>query len=74
MILADEPCGNLDTQNAEIVLQLLESLHREGSTICMVTHDPRSARRAERYVELLDGQIVLDEATADLAPLVAVGA
>lgn len=61
LILADEPCGNLDSKNAEAVMQLLEQLHAQGTTICMVTHDPRSARRAQRYVELFDGQIVADE-------------
>ncbi len=61
MILADEPCGNLDSKNAESVMQLLEKLHSEGSTICMVTHDPAAARRADRYVELFDGQIVSDD-------------
>lgn len=64
MILADEPCGNLDSKNAEAVMQLLESLHADGATICMVTHDPKSARRADRYVELFDGQIVSDELIA----------
>ncbi|MDT8428324.1 MAG: ABC transporter ATP-binding protein [Pseudomonadales bacterium] len=61
MILADEPCGNLDSKNAESVMQLLGKLHEEGTTICMVTHDPKSALRADRYVELFDGQIVSDE-------------
>ncbi|MEX1032478.1 MAG: ABC transporter ATP-binding protein [Cellvibrionaceae bacterium] len=61
MVLADEPCGNLDSKNAEMVMQLLESLHAENTTICMVTHDPKSARRATRYVELFDGQTVSDE-------------
>ncbi|MDP3517589.1 MAG: ABC transporter ATP-binding protein [Pseudohongiella sp.] len=61
MILADEPCGNLDSKNAESVMRLLEKLHEEGTTICMVTHDPKSAKRADRYVELFDGQIVLDQ-------------
>ena len=61
MILADEPCGNLDSKNAESVMCLLEKLHEDGTTICMVTHDPKSARRADRYVELFDGQIVLDQ-------------
>jgi putative ABC transport system ATP-binding protein len=61
LILADEPCGNLDSRNAEAIMQLLEKLHALGTTICMVTHDPRSAMRAQRYVELLDGQIVSDE-------------
>lgn len=61
MILADEPCGNLDSKNAESVMSLLEKLHAAGTTICMVTHDPQSAKRADRYVELFDGQIVSDE-------------
>ncbi len=60
LVLADEPCGNLDSKNAESVMQLLESLHKRGTTICMVTHDLKSAQRAERYVELFDGQIVSD--------------
>ncbi len=64
MILADEPCGNLDSKNAESVMQLLEQLHAGGATICMVTHDPKSALRAQRYVELFDGQIVSDEPIA----------
>ena len=61
LILADEPCGNLDSKNAESVMCLLEKLHEQGATICMVTHDPVSARRADRYIELFDGQVVSDE-------------
>lgn len=61
LILADEPCGNLDSRNAEAIMQLLEKLNAMGTTICMVTHDPRSAMRAQRYVELLDGQLISDE-------------
>jgi len=61
IILADEPCGNLDSANAETVMQLLERLNRGGTTVCMVTHDPASAKRARRYVELFDGQLVSDE-------------
>jgi putative ABC transport system ATP-binding protein len=57
LILADEPTGNLDSKNAEIVTEMLETLHREGSTVCMVTHNPETAARAPRRVELLDGQI-----------------
>ena len=60
LLLADEPTGNLDTKNAGAVMELLEKLHAEGSTICMVTHDPRSAERAERLVEILDGSIIAD--------------
>lgn len=60
LILADEPTGNLDSNNAGAVMALLQKLHQEGATICMVTHDPRSARCAERMIELFDGQIVAD--------------
>ncbi len=61
IILADEPTGNLDTKNAEGVMQLLDTLHAEGATICMVTHDPRSALRARRKIDLVDGRIVADK-------------
>jgi len=60
IILADEPTGNLDSKNAEAVMALLDKLHSEGATICMVTHDPRSALRAERNIDVLDGCIVAD--------------
>ncbi len=58
ILLADEPTGNLDSTNGEAVMALLRDLHREGATICMVTHDPRYALHAERTVQLFDGQIV----------------
>ena len=61
ILLADEPTGNLDSRNGEAVMDLLRELHREGATICMVTHDPRYARYAERTVHLFDGKVV-DEA------------
>ncbi|HEY7446753.1 MAG TPA: ABC transporter ATP-binding protein [Vicinamibacterales bacterium] len=63
ILLADEPTGNLDSRNGEVVMELLRELHRGGATICMVTHDPRYARHADRTVHLFDGQIV-DEQTA----------
>ncbi len=63
IILADEPTGNLDSKNAQIVMDLLDQLHQEGATICMVTHDPRSAARAERMIEVFDGKIVADQPT-----------
>ncbi len=57
-LLADEPTGNLDSANGEAVMDLLRDLHRNGATICMVTHDPRYARYAERSIHLFDGRIV----------------
>jgi putative ABC transport system ATP-binding protein len=64
VLLADEPTGNLDSANGEAVMQLLHDLHRSGSTICMVTHDPRYARHADRQVHLYDGRIVEESAVA----------
>ena len=64
MLLADEPTGNLDSQNGEAVMTLLEELHAGGATICMVTHDPRFARCAERSIRLFDGRIVEENAMA----------
>ena len=58
ILLADEPTGNLDSANGEAVMDLLRDLHRQGATICMVTHDPRYARFAEREIHLFDGRIV----------------
>lgn len=66
VLLADEPTGNLDSKNAEIVMDLLSELHMQGSTICMVTHDPRYALRAKRQVTLFDGKIVDDQPTENL--------
>ncbi|HZT30371.1 MAG TPA: ABC transporter ATP-binding protein [Bryobacteraceae bacterium] len=58
ILLADEPTGNLDSANGEAVMNLLKDLHRNGATICMVTHDPRYARFADRTIKLFDGRIV----------------
>jgi putative ABC transport system ATP-binding protein len=58
ILLADEPTGNLDSANGEAVMDLLRELHRSGATICMVTHDPRYARYADRTIHLFDGRIV----------------
>jgi putative ABC transport system ATP-binding protein len=58
ILLADEPTGNLDSANGEAVMDLLRELHRSGATICMVTHDPRYARYADRSIRLFDGRIV----------------
>ncbi|MGA8939601.1 MAG: ABC transporter ATP-binding protein [Acidobacteriaceae bacterium] len=60
ILLADEPTGNLDSKNGEAVMRLLKELHDEGSTICMVTHDPRFAAHAERQVHLFDGKVVAE--------------
>ena len=65
ILLADEPTGNLDSKNGEAVMELLRELHREGATICMVTHDPRFARHADRTVHLFDGRVV--EETSEVA-------
>ena len=58
LLLADEPTGNLDTQMARGVMELLEDIHRGGATIVMVTHDPELAARAQRNVHIIDGQVV----------------
>ena len=62
VLLADEPTGNLDSKNGGAVMDLMRDLHREGTTICMVTHDPRYADHAERTVHLFDGRIVKESA------------
>ncbi|MFY9509808.1 MAG: ABC transporter ATP-binding protein [Rubrivivax sp.] len=65
LLLADEPTGNLDTQMARSVMELLERINAEGTTIVMVTHDADLARRAQRHLHIIDGQV------ADLATLAA---
>ncbi len=60
ILLADEPTGNLDSTNGEAVMELLDELHQDGATICMVTHDPRYAHHAKEHINLFDGQIVSD--------------
>jgi len=67
ILLADEPTGNLDSKNGESVMNLMRELHREGATICMVTHDPRYARHADRAIHLFDGRVVEDAEAALLA-------
>ncbi|PCK09396.1 MAG: ABC transporter ATP-binding protein [Alteromonadaceae bacterium] len=61
ILLADEPTGNLDSKNAEMVLHFLSELHKDGATICMVTHDPRCAQQSARQVELFDGKVINDQ-------------
>lgn len=57
ILLVDEPTGNLDSQNGSAVMDLLDDLHKQGATICMVTHDPRYAERAGRTLNLFDGKV-----------------
>ncbi|MGH9699211.1 MAG: ABC transporter ATP-binding protein [Candidatus Acidiferrales bacterium] len=64
ILLADEPTGNLDSKNSEAVVELLQQLHRDGATLCMVTHDPRYASIADRTIHLFDGHIVEETAGA----------
>jgi putative ABC transport system ATP-binding protein len=64
LLLADEPTGNLDSANGEMVMSLLRELHAGGATICMVTHDPRYTRYAERTLHLLDGRMTNQAADA----------
>ena len=64
ILLADEPTGNLDSKNGDAVMELMQELHSAGSTICMVTHDPRFARHADRTVHLFDGRVVEEENAA----------
>jgi putative ABC transport system ATP-binding protein len=77
ILLADEPTGNLDSTNGEAVMELLQDLHSQGATICMVTHDPRYASHADRTVRLFDGRVVEQQqagATTPRSPSSAPGA
>ena len=58
ILLADEPTGNLDSKSGESVMELLRGVHANGATICIVTHDSRYARHAQRSINLFDGRIV----------------
>jgi putative ABC transport system ATP-binding protein len=60
IVLADEPTGNLDSKNGEAVMNLMRELNRDGATICMVTHDPRYAKHADRTIHIFDGSVVED--------------
>lgn len=64
ILLADEPTGNLDSSNGEAVMELLKELHREGTTVCMVTHDQRYESHADRIIHLFDGQVVTEDEPA----------
>jgi putative ABC transport system ATP-binding protein len=65
-LLADEPTGNLDSEMAGVVMGLLESINKEGTTIVMVTHDPDLAHRASRNIHILDGRAT--DSTASATP------
>jgi putative ABC transport system ATP-binding protein len=67
IVLADEPTGNLDSKSGQAVMELLSELHWEGTTICMVTHDPRYSSSAERTIHLSDGTIVEEEVRVEVA-------
>lgn len=67
LLLVDEPTGNLDSKNGDAVMQMLRKLNKEGTTICMVTHDPRYADMADRKLRLLDGKMVESEIKVALA-------
>jgi len=64
VLLADEPTGNLDSHNGKAVMELLSDLHKNGATICMVTHDPSYANLADRTVHMFDGKIVSERVEA----------
>jgi len=64
ILLVDEPTGNLDSANGQAVMDILRTLHQQGATICMVTHDPRYAEYAERSLNLFDGRIVEEDTVA----------
>src|SRR5580692_5695216 len=66
ILLADEPTGNLDSKSGEAVMELLRDLHREGATICLVTHDAHYAECAERTIHLLDGRVIEESQAASL--------
>jgi putative ABC transport system ATP-binding protein len=69
LILADEPTGNLDSQNGEQVMQMLEKLNAEGTTIVMVTHSMSHAERAHRIINLLDGKIITEQIDRTFQPI-----
>jgi putative ABC transport system ATP-binding protein len=69
VLLADEPTGNLDSKNAQLVMDLLGALHGQGSSIVMVTHDPHWADLADRQVSLFDGKIVEDKRSLAAVPI-----
>lgn len=69
LILADEPTGNLDTKNGDDVMNMLNLLKDQGATILMVTHSPEHGSRADRIIEMLDGQVVNGGSDANVIPM-----
>jgi len=67
LLLVDEPTGNLDSKNGDAVMQLLQQLHQQGTTIVMVTHDHRYSRCASRQIQLLDGRVITNSQTQGVA-------
>lgn len=61
ILLVDEPTGNLDSSNGDAVMALLSELNRQGTTICLVTHDTRYANQAQRQIHLIDGRVVSEK-------------
>ena len=74
ILLADEPTGNLDSKNGEAVMELLRELHRAGATICMVTHDQRYTRHADREISLFDGCVLTETVKQTVEEFELVGA
>ena len=66
ILLVDEPTGNLDSVNGDIIMELLWSLNQSGTTICLVTHDTRYVKHAGRRIDLMDGKIVAEHLTSEL--------
>jgi len=67
LLLADEPTGNLDTRSGEQILDMLDALNQQGLTLAVVTHDPEVARRADRILEMRDGEIVRRLSAAEVS-------
>jgi putative ABC transport system ATP-binding protein len=63
ILLADEPTGNLDSSNGKAIMEMLKQLHQSGTTICIVTHDPRFVQMADRVIHMLDGRLVEGESS-----------
>jgi ABC-type lipoprotein export system ATPase subunit len=67
LLLADEPTGNLDTHSGDQILDMLQELNQKGITLAVVTHDPEVARRADRILEMRDGEIVRRVSAAEVS-------